>query len=205
MQESWGKGLSLRPDLVQSRLDVERLNIVLRYDHNQLFPQLDLVGSYGYNGTGREFSDTLNDIGARNNPFYSVGAVLTVPLGNGAARNNYKITKEQKKQALLQLKKLEESILIQIDDSVAQVRNAYERVDATREARRYAEEALDAEQKKLENGKSTSFVLLRVQRDLTAARQAEIRALSSYQKALSNLYFNEGTTLERNKIRVDFK
>jgi len=42
-------------------------------------------------------------------------------------------------------------------------------VDATREARIYAEAALSAEQKKLESGKSTSFVVLQLTKDLTAA------------------------------------
>ena len=47
MQESWRKGLTLRPDLLQSRVDLERRDIILRYQKNQIFPQLDLVGSYG--------------------------------------------------------------------------------------------------------------------------------------------------------------
>ena len=73
------------------------------------------------------------------------------------------------------------------------------------EARTYAEAALDAEQKKLENGKSTSFLVLQAQRDLTARSSDEIRALADYNKALAQLALNEGTTLERNKLSVDIK
>ena len=81
----------------------------------------------------------------------------------------------------------------------------FQRVDATKQARLYAEAALDAEQKKLENGKSTSFVVLQLQRDLTQARSAEIRALADYNKALSQLAFNEGTVFERNHLALDLK
>jgi outer membrane protein TolC len=41
--------------------------------------------------------------------------------------------------------------------------------------------------KKLENGKSTSFNVLFLQRDLTQARSAEIQALTEYNRALSQL------------------
>ena len=186
-------------------IDLERLDIVLRYTYNQLFPELDLIGSYGFAGSGKEFSGALGQIGAGSGPNYSFGASVTIPLGNRAARGNYKITKEQKKLALLQLKKQEQGILVQIDDAVKQVQNAFERVDATRQARAYAETALDAEQKKLESGKSTSFQVLQFQRDLTARRSEEIRALADFNKALSQLYFLEGSILDRNHVRLEVK
>ena len=44
-QISWSKGLTQRPDLLQAKLDVERQGITLKYNYNQLFPELDLVGS----------------------------------------------------------------------------------------------------------------------------------------------------------------
>jgi HAE1 family hydrophobic/amphiphilic exporter-1 len=78
-------------------------------------------------------------------------------------------------------------------------------VESTRKARIYADEALSAEQKKLESGKSTSFVVLQLQRDLTSARSEEIRALADYNRALAELFRAEGTTLERRKISVEVK
>ncbi len=78
-------------------------------------------------------------------------------------------------------------------------------MDSSRQARIYAEEALEAEQKKLENGASTSFVVLSLQRDLTTARSQEIRALADYNKALAALALDEGTTLERHKMNLEVK
>jgi len=207
LQDSWSEGISQRPDLLQARLDVERQNIQLRYSYNQLFPQLDLVGSYGFSSsaTPGEFSDAFNQIGSGTYPNYSFGAAITFPLGNRAAKGNYQISKDIKKQLLLTLKSMEQSILVQIDNAVKQVRNAFERVDATRQARAYAETALDAEQKKLESGKSTSFQVLQFQRDLTTARSAEIRALADFNKALSQLYFLEGSILRKNHLKVEVK
>jgi outer membrane protein TolC len=205
LNASWAMGLTQRPDLLQSRLDVEKQNIQIRYSYNQLFPQLDLIGSYGYAGSGKEFSDALAPIGTGSNPSYSFGAAVNFPLGNHAARAIYKSSKEQKKAFLLALKSLEQSILVQIDNAVKQVQNAFERVDATRQARAYAETALDAEQKKLESGKSTSFQVLQLQKNLTDARLAEIRALADFNKAQSDLHFQEGSILDKNHLKVDVK
>ncbi len=203
LAESWRKAFALRPDLQQLRLDLEKRDITLKFDFNQLFPALDLVGSYGRNGLNVSYGTALDDIANETNPRYSYGVVLSVPLGNISARNRYKVGKAEKKQALLRYKKLEDDILIQVDDSVKQVQASYERIQATHEARLFAEAALQAEQKKLESGKSTSFNVLQLQRDLTAARFEEIRALAEYNNALAQLAFREGSTLDRHHINVN--
>jgi len=205
LQDSWQKGLSQRPDLLQARVDLERQQIVLRYDHNQLFPQLDLIGSYGHLASGREFSDALGQIKEGSNPYYSYGAAITIPLSNRAARQTYKISKAEQRQLLLRLKKLEQSVMVDIEDAVKLAQTNFERVDATKQARLYAEAALEAEQKKLENGKSTSFNVLFLQRDLTLARSSEIQALTEYNRALSQLSLKEGTTIERNRLKVEIR
>jgi outer membrane protein TolC len=203
LQDSWGKGMSLRPDLLQARLDVEQQGIQLKYLQNQVYPELDLVGSYGFNGTGKEFSDAYGQINAGNRPFYSYGAQISIPLSNARARNQYKTGKATKEQLLLTLKKLEQTVMVQIDNAVKQSQSAYQSVDATRQARIYAEAALDAEQQKYAVGKSTTFTVLQLQNNLTAARSQEIRALANYNEALANLAAQEGTTLQRNGIQVE--
>ena len=75
-------------------------------------------------------------------------------------------------------------------------------VDAARQARAAAEAALQAEQKRFENGQSTSFVLLQVQTALTQGRVAELGALAGDNIALAQLALQEGTTLERHNINL---
>lgn len=205
VQDSWRQSMELRPDLLQLREQIERQNIVLRYNHNQLFPSLDLTLTYGHNGLGQTLPTGLNGIQRGNNQFYSYGLVLSFPLSNTTAKNNYKAGKLTKEVLLLQFKQLEQNVIVEIDNAVKQAQTAYEKIEATRQARLYAEAALDAEQKKLENGKSTSFFVLQLQRDLTASRSAEIRALADYNKALSMLSKSEGTTLEKSNIGLEFK
>jgi len=202
LQESWKTGMELRPDLEQQRIELEKQNIQLRYTRNQLFPSLDLFGSFGQNGLGPNMGNVVRDIEVGENPRNSYGVVLTIPLGNRTARSAHSTAKSLKEQLLLRFKKLEQDTIVNIDNSVRLAQSNYEQIESTRKAREYAEAALDAEQKKLANGKSTSFVVLQLQRDLTSARSAEIRALADYNKALSTLSLNEGTTLKRNKLEV---
>jgi len=205
LQSSWTKGMTMRPDLIQARLNLEQQGIQLKYDRNQLFPELDVFGSYGYGAGGPttvEWGDATGDLTSRNQPFYSYGASISVPLSNAKARATYKQTKLTVQQALLTLKQLEQNVLVEIDDAIKQAQSDYQSVAATRAAREYAEAALDAEQKKFQSGKSTSFIVLSLQKDLTTARSAEITALASYNKSLAALAQQEGSTLERRGITV---
>lgn len=200
LQESWRKGLAQSPALIMARLglDISKQNV--RLLRNQLFPQLDLIGSYGYAGSSDSYDGTFKQLGGGDNPFWTFGAQLSIPLGERSARNSYKAAKASHEQSALKLKQQEQTLLITIENDIASSKTAFERVDATREARAYAEAALEAEQKKLESGKSTSFVVLQLQKDLTTARGSEIRALADYNIAVAQLALDEGTTLERHHI-----
>jgi outer membrane protein TolC len=197
--------LQQRPDLIQARLDLERSDINVRLYKNQLFPALDLIGQYGYAGRGKEFSGAFGQINSTDNPFWYYGAQISYPIGSRTARNNYKISKAQKEQNQLLLRQKQQTVMIEVDDAVKLVQTNFERIGATREARLFAEAALDAEQKKLENGKSTSFLVLQAQRDLTAARFEEIRALTEYNNALAELSNREGASLDRRGLNVNLK
>lgn len=200
LQLSWDKGLSERPDLMLAKIDLENMGIQLKYDRNQLYPELDLFGTYGRNGSGITWGDIGDAIANNDQPRYTVGASLTIPLGNKAARSRYRSNKIREEQLLLTLKGQEQGIMVEIDNDIKTAASSYDRVQATRKASEYAQAALEAEQKKLENGKSTSFVVLQLQNDLTTARSAELRAVADYNNGLAQLSFGEGSTLDRHHI-----
>jgi len=204
-QNSWRKALAQRPDYQQAKLDAEQQGIQLKYDYNQLFPELDVIGSFGYNGSGTVFSGALYDVQQQNRPFYTIGGQISMPLANIGPRNAYKGAKLSMQQYVLLVKKSERDILINIDNDIGTLLANYDSVQATHAQRLYEEQALDAEQKKLNNGKSTTYQVLLVQRDLTAARGAEIQALDTYNRGLAQLSLDEGTTLERLKIDFEVK
>jgi outer membrane protein len=200
---SWVSALTFRPDFNAMKEELERQGLTVRLAYNQLFPRLDLVGSYGRQGVDNNFSPALNQVREDLLPRWSVGAVLSVPLGNRGARGSYGQATALRDRLGLQVKQLHQNILVEVEDAVGTAQGSFQRVTATREARLAAEAAYDAEVKKLENGKSTSFNVLSLQNDLTTARSQEIRALADYNKALAELYYFEGTILEKHRITVE--
>ena len=205
LQNSWNKGMAERPDLLQARLNVEQQGIQLKFNRNQLLPDLELTGSYGYRGAGREFDNAVDQTVEGNAPNYTYGATLSIPLGNINARNQYKSTKAALQQDELQFKQLEQNILVLIDNAVKTAQSDYQSVQARKQARIYAEAALDAEQKTYAVGKATTFEVLTYQNNLTAARSQEIRALANYNESLANLAAQEGVTLEHYNINIEAK
>ena len=101
------------------------------------------------------------------------------------------------------LKQNEQNIMVDIENAVTAVQISFQQVSATRQEREFAEAALGAEEKKLEVGKSTSFIVLQLQRDLTTARSNEINALTSYNLNIANLAYLEGRTLDRFDLDMD--
>jgi outer membrane protein TolC len=200
LAECLRRAVESRPEMLQAKISLEKQHLAIKYTYNQLFPELDLKASYGFNSGGAMFGQTWDTLRQGTDPSYSYGAALTIPLENTGARNAYKSAKASLEQLLLQAKKVETTIVVAVDNDVKTVRSDLLRVEATRKAREYAEDALRAGQARLQAGSTTSFEVLQLQNNLTTARSAEIRALADYNIALEQLALDEGATLERSKI-----
>ncbi len=202
VRECWRTAMEKRPDMLQAKLKAETQHVLLKLDFNQLLPEVDLVGGYGRNATELTFNNNLSTIRQGTYPFYDYGIVLTIPLGNTTARSKYKADKAALEQLVLQIKQVELNIIPAIDNDVTKIKTDLLRVDSTRQARMYAEEALQGEQRKLEQGKDTTFFVLQAQQTLTARRSDEVQALANYNIDLDQLAYDEGTILERNHIEL---
>ncbi|MGH7979028.1 MAG: TolC family protein, partial [Limisphaerales bacterium] len=117
LQDSWSRGLAERPDLKQYELNVKKQGIQLKFDRNQLFPELDVIGTYGWNGNGLYYSGAFGQLNQGSAPYYSYEAQLTVPLGDVNARNQFRSDKVTLKQVILKLKQFEQSVLVGIDNA----------------------------------------------------------------------------------------
>jgi outer membrane protein TolC len=202
LEGSWETAMNKRPDLLQAKTLVEKQDINRRFQKNQLFPELDLTGSYGRTGLQSSLGGAYGQIPGNTYPSYSYGAILTVPLGDRAARNNFKAAKASLEQAQASYQLVEQNILIQIQNTIEKARSDFEQTKATHDAREYADQALQAEQRKLQVGTSTSFIVLQLQNNLTTARSSEIRALADYNEDLTQLSQFEGTILDKHHLTV---
>ena len=74
-------------------------------------------------------------------------------------------------------------MVTQVRNVARQLTTSQNLVDSTRASRDLAEQRLDAEQKKLAAGTSTNFLVFQAQRDLAQARNDELNAILSYNRA----------------------
>ena len=113
------------------------------------------------------------------------------------------------REALLRLRESELEVQRTINRLYAQLTAAHTRVvsammRATSSTRAVAtaEAALDAEQKRLSNGLTTSFNVLRLQDELAQARVNRLEAVAEGHKAMAILWGVTGTLFERYQINL---
>ncbi len=96
--------------------------------------------------------------------------------------------------------------LIELDVQLAylDVKRAYQQIEATKATRKLQEEKLRAETEKFRVGRSTVLFVVQAQRDLLSSQIAEVQSTVKYLNALVDLFFLEGSLLERRGIGTEF-
>ncbi len=211
-----------RPERSSLELEIERQETLVRFRKNQRLPQLDLNATYGTSGVagdvnpdafslgsaptapdGDQLSDTPDSWfkrrGARE---YSVGGVISIPLGNYGPRHNVSKARLELRQVQTRLKRLDQQIILEVRQGIRLLEAARKGIDASERQRVAAEEQLRAERIRLEHGESTPFDVLQKESDLVEAESAKIAALQLYRTSVSTLDRAQGTILRNHNIVV---
>lgn len=195
--------LAQRPDFRQRLLDIEKRNITLAFERNQSLPRLDVRATLSLLGLDSDFSGSFNNAAQQDQSSWSAGAVFSLPIPNRTARGRADIARLQAAQAVMDLKRLEQEIIVRVDNTAGQIVTTRQRIESTKESVRLARESLAAGQERLSAGISTTFEVLELQKKLAEVEVAELRARADYNKAVAELDRQTGTTLERNAIRFE--
>jgi len=152
-----------------------------------------LIGGYG--------QDLRNLLGfsTRN---ITVGVAISFPLHNKTAEANLAGARIQLEQLGASYRSQDQAIEMDVRNAAQSVDTAQKRVVASRQARESAEQQLTGEQKLYEVGRSTTFLLLQRQNELTTARTNELQAQTDYNKALADLQRATAATLRVNNVVV---
>jgi len=200
---SMAAALKNRADYRQAIEIAEQSKIQLVFSKNQVLPQLNLNASYGYGGLGTNLGNSISRVTGGDYPQWYVGVTVQYPLGNHQAVGQRNAAQLQKAQRLLELKKLEQNILVQVNNAANRVMTNQERVGVSRTATAYAKDALKAEQKKLSAGSTTTYTVLQMQRDVAQAETNELRAIADLHVSEVQLYLVEGMTLNVYHVMLD--
>jgi len=187
----------------QAREQIGKQEIKLKFARNQLWPRLDLIGSLGANGLNSSSGSALGDSFETSHPAWSIGLMITVPLGNRQAKAQLKEVQTEKEQLLLSFKQLEIDLALQVDTAATRVETSQRRLATTRQSVTATQATLDAENKRLTQGVGVSFNILEAQKDLASATSREIAARADLNKSLVDLWLATGTLLSRMNIVLE--
>jgi outer membrane protein len=222
VQDLMAKALENRPDLAQSRIQIDNTKIALQGTQNALLPTLnafvDLRNS-ALNGTQNNISGInattgllspppaadpfflggyggiLGQLFSRNFPNYTVGLNLTIPFRNRAAQTNIAT-------AAFSLRQINQ-IRVDIQTALIALQEARAQYQAAVKQRVLEEQTVDADQKKLALGATTVFQLIQDQRDLSTAGGNVATAEATYAQARVQLDIATGMTLQNNSVEFD--
>ncbi len=181
---------------------VESRRLELRAARNQRLPTLDLEASYGLNGLGNSWGNGFSDYSNRDKPDYSVGLIADIPLTFHAERAQLAKAMLSVRQAELEAKRTANTVVSQIQTAHARVLSSIQRANASARAVETAEAALASEEKRLANGLTTSFNVLKLQDELAQARINRLEAVAEGHKALVILWGVSGVLLDRYHINT---
>jgi outer membrane protein len=226
LESSLRTAIEERPEVASQRLALETLAIDDRFFRNLRLPALDLQLRYGFNGVGgdRLVREDPDDIFNPNPVFtvfpggiedawqqvldtdsdgWQVGLVLRYPIQNREARARATGASLALEQGRTELENLLLTVRTEVRTAARAVQTAAQQIDSARKSRELAERNLDAEQKRYENGLSTSFQVLEIQEDLSQARSREVAAVTGYRRALVGYYRAIGRLLDENGVVIE--
>ncbi len=198
--------LDRRTDLQQARKNLEAADVNVRFFRNETLPDVTAAFDYGLTGLGgtqflrgagfpgpivgqsqRSFASVLQDVFANDFPNWTASLNLRYPLGRTQQEANLARARLQFSQTQTQIRSQELQVATQVREAARQVQTNQRRVETTRASRQLAERRLDAEERKFTAGTSTSFFVFQAQRDLSQARNNELRAILDYNRSLVDL------------------
>jgi len=192
-----------RPEVSVAEGNIKSQKDVLPFLRNALRPTVNafaLVNTVGlYNVFGTGFSEAVHF----KYPQIAFGLLINFPVRNRQAQADEVRSRLELSQAQDTLVRTQSQIEVDVHNALITVTQTRAQVAAARETVRLEEQKLDAEQQKLTAGLSTSYNVVLIQRDLTAAQLAEVQARDTYAKARVSLDQAMGVTLDTSHVNLD--
>src|SRR6185369_11899128 len=146
----------------------------------------NLVGSYG---------QSIENLLANRYNNFKVGVQVNFPLRNRTAEAQLGRSLLEAQRITTQREQIEQTIQVEVRNSLQAVRSAETRLRSAIAAREYNEQQFASEQRKLDAGQSTVFLVLERQNALTTAKGMELKAQTDLNKAIADLQNATGNSL----------
>ena len=194
--------LENRPEYRQAVLELEQRHISLAFQKNAALPRLDLTASLSLLGFDNDAGSSLDRLTKRDQTAWTAGAIFSVPIPNREGRGAENAARLSAAQGLVELQRLEQQLVVDVDNASGQIVTARQRIASTGEASKLAQESLDAGEERLRAGTGTTFEVLELQKRLVEAQYSQLRARADYNEAVNTYYQRTGVTLREYRVTV---
>src|SRR6185436_10212252 len=133
---------------------------------------------------------------------YRVGVSISLPLRNRTAEGQLAHSQIEGRRLATQRLQLEQLIQVEVRNALQSVTTTQAKVRSAAVARENAEQQYQSEQRKLDAGQSTVFLVLERQTALAVARGNELRAQTDLNKAIAEMQRATGNSLSANNVTV---
>jgi outer membrane protein TolC len=182
---------------LQVRQRVDELSLLAGLEPLPIVPPQtfspDLLGGY---------SQSLQNLLANRYGNFKVGVQISLPLRNRTAEANLGRALVEGERIGTQREQLEQTIQVDVRNALQAVRSSQARLRAALSTREANEQQFASEQRKLDAGQSTTFLVLERQTALTESRGLELKAQTDLNKAIADLQRATGNALSVNSIVV---
>ena len=190
-----------RPDYNSNKVDLKNKDIKILTAQDALFPTVDLAGSFGLNGLGKDYQDALDNTKGDYKD-WSVGFKVSVPWG-GSERAKLDQRKLELAQAIIAFKRLEQNIILDVRDKIRAVNIAMRQIKASRLSKEKEIRNYQAQKERYATGHVSTHDILDYQENLARAELDYIKSLIDYNIAIVNLDKSQGLALIKNNIMVE--
>jgi outer membrane protein TolC len=216
------EALQARPEVIQSRINLTNKKLSAQAINSSLKPQLDVYAFYGAaglsgqqnplctppgnvectttippGGWGSAFQNLWNGSG----PNKGIGVNLNVTLRNRQQQADQVRSQLEYRQSEIAVQQQENTIVLQVRNAQFTLQQNYAALQSAVAARDYAQQNLEAEQKKYSLGASTSTLVLQASSALTQAESNVLIAATNYEKSRVQLDLSTADTLT--KLGID--
>jgi outer membrane protein len=149
------------------------------------------------------YGTALNQTVDSSAPDKGVGVTLNIPIRNRAGQATQIRSEMEYRQAQMRVQQIENEIRIEVRNAQFTLTQNRAAVAAAQAAVELGHTSLDAEQKKLNLGASTSTLVLQNESVLATAESTLVSAMSAYEKSRIELDRATGLLLDHNGIIMD--
>lgn len=193
--------MSMRMELLELELRLAQDESTIEFRKNQQLPSFAFDYTYRYNGLGRSFDRSFDQLADGDFADWTVGFSFQTPIGNEAAKSRTQQAIVSRLQRLSTRAARELSIRQEVVGALDQLEASWQRILAARQRVLLAARTLEAERNQFNVGLRTSTDVLDAATNLANAQSAEVRALADYQIAQTDLAFATGTLLGATKVQ----